>query len=117
MPASVMRPITPRLANFRIVILRCATKVASSPAGAVRSTDIPIPASGATTAMIERMAKAGRFSVGSTQTNKLRYSSELLGEGGESMEREPALSIDAQLSRAIFHAGRKEHPNGRIFLR
>src|SRR5436190_18078854 len=117
MPASVMRPTTPQPENIRIVISRCATKVASSPAGAAPSTDIPIPASGIDTAMIERIARAGRLSVVATQTDALPYSIELWDEGGEALERVLARAIDAQLARAIFHAARKEHPDGRILLR
>jgi hypothetical protein len=40
MPASVMRHIMRRHASTRTVTLPCATRTASSPAGAARSTDI-----------------------------------------------------------------------------
>jgi hypothetical protein len=67
--------------------------------------------------MIERIARAGRLSVVATQTDALPYSIELWDEGGEALERVLARAIDAQLARAIFHAARKEHPDGRILLR
>src|SRR5690349_10350421 len=104
MPASVTRPITPRLANIRTGTLHCGIRTVSSPAGADRGTDLDVQRVPQRPAMNQRTAKVGRLGVVSGQAGELPYSIEMWDGAGKALERVLARALNAQLAREIFQA-------------